>query len=216
MQLPFFDSSSSARYLADLLQEADPPFTSIALIGQNANILSELLQPLLQGTTITCGEISADVLISFDTVHHLPTSERTAYVKQLAALAKRELIIACPLGTDLQKTIYRSLEKFAVELQLSISELTEAVKHGLPTPSEAASWAHGYSDLDLFYAGDVAFVQEQATRFLEQSKLSPLRRRWHKITSAHAPSASEMELPPETVPMRRHRRLYLLIRKKVI
>ncbi|MBL0060907.1 MAG: hypothetical protein IPP40_05305 [bacterium] len=126
------------------------------------------------------------------------------------------MIVACPLGTDLQKTIYRSLEKFAVELQLSIPELTEAVKHGLPTPPDAASWAHGFSDLDLFYAGDVAFFQEQATRFLEQSKLSPLRRSWHKLTSAHAPSASEMDLPPETVPMRRHRRLYLLIRKKVI
>ena len=214
MQLPLFDSSSSARYLADLLQDADPPLTSIALIGTNANVLSELMQPLLPGTTITCGEILADVVISFDAVHHLPISERKTYVKKLADLAKREVIVACPLGTDLQKTIYRSLEKFAVELQLSITELTEGVKHGLPTPPDAASWAHGYSDLDLFYAGDVAFFQEQATRYLEQSKLSPLRRSWHKIMSAHAPSASEMDLPPETVPMRRHRRLYLLIRKR--
>lgn len=175
----------------------------------------EHLKPQLPNASITIGEAQADVMISFDVVHRIPAPERNAYVKKLAELANRELIIACPLGTDLQKSIYASLDRFAAELQLNIAELSETVKHGLPTPTEAASWAHGYSDLDLFYAGDVAFFQEKATRFLEQSKLSPLRRSWHKITSAHATSASEMALPPETVPMRRHRRLYLLIRKKV-
>lgn len=214
MQLPFFDLTSSARYLADLLKEAEPPFASLALVGSHAVELAAELRVILPGTPIAPDESPADVVVSFDAIHLLPQNERTEYVKRIASRASREVIIACPLGTELQKTICRSLEKLAREQKILLNELTDALAFGLPTPTDAASWAHGCPDIDLFYAGDVAFFQEQTTRFLWQSKLSPLRRRLQRLTSANAPSAVEADLPPETVPMRRHRRLYLLIRKR--
>ncbi len=215
MHLPFFDQISCAQHIADLLGGADPPFQSVSLIGEKAGRLAKNLAAHLPAMQMVVAEQPADVALSFDSIHVLPVNQRAAHVEKIAALAKREAIIACPLGTDLQITIYRSLEKLAHEQNQSPpTELTEAVAHGLPTPQDAASWAHGYNDLDLFYAGDVAYFQDQATRFLFKQAQSPLRRALLRLTSAHAPSVTELPLPPETVPMRRHRRLFLILRKR--
>ncbi len=213
MHLPFFDLASSATYLAELLNEAQPPFASVAIVGDNAAQLADKLREKF--AVVAAAEQPADVVISWDVVHQLPKDERRAYVMRLAALAKRELLIVCPLGTDLQTLIYRSLAKLANEQQLEPPrEVIQAVQHGLPTPQDAANWAHGFPDLDLFYAGDVAFFQEQATHFIARTSLNPFRKLWHSLSApVDSESAVEAPLPPETVPMRRHRRLYLLIRK---
>ncbi|MCB1059216.1 MAG: hypothetical protein KDB65_03200 [Calditrichaeota bacterium] len=215
MLLPFFDLTSSAQYVADLLREAEPKFASLSITGSYADKLASQVQQHLPDLEIKQGEQQADVVFSFDIVHTLPAAERAQYVKRIAALAKREAVIAAPLGTELQTTIYRSLEKLALELKLSSpEELALALRHGIPTPQDAASWAHGFTDLDLFYAGDVAYFQEMATQFLYKSAQSPLRRALMTLTSTHATSPAEMPLPPETVPMRRHRRLFLILRKR--
>lgn len=210
----FFDLDSSAAYLGDLLRDADPPFADLAIFGLHANELTERLQGEFPG--ITNAELPADVLISWDVVQALPGPERRLYVKRLAALAKRELLVACPLGTDLQTAIYRSLAKLCAETRQPVpEEIAFAVKHGLPTPQEAASWAHGFPDLDLFYAGDVAFFQSRATELLSRSALGPLKRLHHHLLKSSRPHLEpEAALPPETVPMRRHRRLFLVIRKR--
>lgn len=215
MNLLFFDLPSSAKYIADLLTEAEPKFASLAIVGPTSEQLAHQVKQHLPELEIKTGEQQADVVLSYDIVHTLPPNDREAHVKKITALAKREAIIACPLGTELQITIYRSLEKLVLELKLSSpEELALALRHGLPTPQDAASWAHGFTDLDLFYAGDVAYFQEMATQFLYKSAQSPLRRALLSLTTAHATSATEMPLPPETVPMRRHRRLYLILRKR--
>lgn len=213
MLLPFFDLTSSTAYLAELLGEAQPPFSTISIVGGHADLLVGQLRARF--ASVVAAERAADVIISWDVVHQLPKEERHAYVAKLAALARRELLIVCPLGTDLQTLIYRSLVKLANEQRLEPPlEVTQAALYGLPTPQDAANWAHGFPDLDLFYAGDVAYFQEQATQFIARASLNPVRKLWHSLfTPAGSESAFEAPLPPETVPMRRHRRLYLLIRK---
>lgn len=215
MHLPFFDLRSSARYITDLLQEPEQPFKSASLQCAHSEPLARELTAILPGLNIVSSEANADVAISYDLIHLLPPLKRTEHVKRLAELANREILIACPLGTDLQISIYRSLAKLVREQNLEpIDELNKVLEYGLPTPQDAANWAHGFTDLDFFYAGDVAFFQEQSTQFLWLSALSPWRRMLRKLNSAHAPSVSEEPLPPETVPMRRHRRLFLILRKR--
>lgn len=212
MNLPFFDVASSARYLSDLLADADPPFVSVSATGTNSAALAEELSRL--NPLLSLASNPAEVAISCDAVHLLPHHGRASYVKEVVASAKREAIIVCPLGTELQRTIYRSLQSLAAEKNIVVPEISDALRHGLPTPTDAASWAHGYADIDLFYAGDVAFFQEQSTRFLSQFGQPFLLKSLRKLIGQSAPAAIEADLPPETVPMRRHRRLYLLIRKR--
>lgn len=211
--LPFFDLASSTTYLTELLSEAQPPFASVAIVGEYAAQLANQLREKF--ANVSAAEQSADVMISWDVVHQLPKDARRAYVARLANLAKRELLIVCPLGTELQTLVYRSLSKLAHEQKLEVpAEIKNAVLHGLPTPQDAANWAHGFPDLDLLYAGDVAFFQEQATQFIARASLNPVRKLWHSLAAPVVPASGlEAPLPPETVPMRRHRRLYLLIRK---
>lgn len=210
----FFDLDSSASYLTDLLRDADPPFASIALTGEHAAVITERLRP--EFAIVDDAEAKADVVVSWDVIHTLPIADRTAYVKRLATLAKRELIVACPLGTELQTAVYRSLANLCTETRQPMpEEVARAVKHGLPTPQDAANWAHGFPDLDLFYAGDVAFFQTRATDYLSRISLGPLRRLQHRLLKSPGPNFEpEAVLPPETVPMRRHRRMFLVIRKR--
>ncbi|MCB9366125.1 MAG: hypothetical protein H6506_02995 [Calditrichaeota bacterium] len=213
MTLPFFDLDSSAEYLRELLSEVEPAFISVAITGSHARDLARRLDGSFQSVVAT--EQDADVVVSWDEIHLLPATQRREFVAECAKRAKRELLIACPLGTELQAMIYASLAKHCRELDLPVpAELGSALTHGLPDPVDAASWAHGFSDFDLFYAGDVTYFQHQATRFLVDAASSPLRKLLLKLPSANAPSQAEEPLPPETVPMRRHRRLFLLIRKR--
>ncbi|MBK6766253.1 MAG: hypothetical protein IPG71_08025 [bacterium] len=212
--LPFSDLESSAVYLADLLSDAEPAFSSICIEGERAASLAGKLATRFRVDTVS-GQ-SADVIVSWDVVHTLPSTDRAHYVTALAQAANRELIIACPLGTDLQTAIYRSLAKLCAETKWPVpAEIALAAKHGLPTPQEAASWAHGFADLDLFYAGDVAFFQARTTEHILRANLSPLRKLSAKLGLRSGPPVEpEAPLFPETVPMRRHRRLFLLIRKR--
>lgn len=211
--LPFFDLESSASYLADLLDGVEPPFDSVAVSGHHSETLANKLRA--RSFRVVTGVSPADVIVSWDEIHLLKASERSAHVSRLADLVRRELIIACPLGTDLQLTIYRSLAKLAQDLREEVpSEIALALQYGLPDPVNAASWAHGFLDIDLFYAGDVLYYHEQATRHLYMAQMSTLRKVMLKFSVPHAHSVSEEPLPPETVPMRRHRRLFLLIRKR--
>lgn len=215
MFLPFFDRDSSARYLADLIADADPPMQSLSLIGPRAADLAPRVKSLRPDLSVNVGDTAADVVVSFDAIHLLPASTRTKAVQGIAALAGREIIIACPLGTDLQLTIMRSLVKLAREHGVPVpDDLNLPLQHGLPTPPDAAGWAHGVSDLDLFYAGDVAFFQDCATRHLAGAALPAWRRTLLKFAAPDVTSVAEQPLSPETVPMRRHRRLFLILRKR--
>jgi len=213
MILPFFDCASSARYLTDLLIDDTRLFASIAVHGPHAQELARQLRTHMPRVSILPGEMTADVVISFDALHLLPPADRTNEVARLAQLARRELVIACPLGTELQITIYRSLAKQARESNLEApADIAQAIQYGLPSPTDAAGWAHGFKSLDLFYAGDVAFFQDSATRFLAEAALP----QWRKMLNPflhRSTFATEEPLPPETVPMRRHRRLFMILEK---
>lgn len=213
MNLPFFDCASSARYLTDLLVDETRLFASVAVHGPHAEELARQLRTHMPRVSLLPGELTADVVLSLDAIHLLPPADRANEVTRLAQFARRELIVACPLGTDLQTTIYRSLAKQARESSLLVpTEIAQALLYGLPTPTDAANWAHGFNNLDLFYAGDVAYFQDRATRFLVEATL-PAWRRLLSPLAIRSNFAAEEPLPPETVPMRRHRRLFMILEK---
>lgn len=105
------------------------------------------------GESLPVHDNSFDLVVSLDTIEHLPKTRRSAFIKDLYRVAKRGLIICAPFGTA-EHVVY---EKQLLESGLLSGEssvyLAEHVALGLPTPLEVSAMA-GLFGAAIHYEGD--------------------------------------------------------------
>jgi hypothetical protein len=81
-----------------------------------------------------------DTVLCLDVLEHLPTADRPAFVTELARVAARRVLVACPT-TAAQPLDDRVRRKFAAAGQPVPGWLSEHDEHGLPAAEEVARWA---------------------------------------------------------------------------
>ncbi len=221
------DAADAAYTAAALLTGATPPFETALIVGPDTRAFAKSLaaylphlelsvhapDPAASDLKLPFADQHADLVIGLDILALLPKAQRPLFFRELAHVARRELLAAEPLGTDLQLLIDRSLSTLCYDLFREIHpDLAKLVDYGLPNPQDAFSWLQHGEDADLFYAGDVTVYQAAAEHLIRRAQLGWLRSIPLRLAKP-APLESDASLrEPETVPRRRHRRMFLLLR----
>jgi len=122
---------------------------------------------------------AVDTVVSIDTIEHIPQKTRQEFIKELARVAKRKLIIAAPLGTK----AHIQSEKLELQSQKTRKEATgqylqEHVKHGLPMMQEIKHWLKNYPHSQIIFSGDFRTAQLLFKLHQSQIKLPKLGRLW--------------------------------------
>ena len=228
LKLVSCDAADAAYTAAALVSGATPPFESALIVGTDPRAFAKALtaylphltlsvhapDPAASELTLPFADQHADLVIGLDILALLPKAQRPLFFRELARVARRELLAAEPLGTDLQLLIDRSLSTLYHDRFRNVHpDLARLVNYGLPNPQDAFSWLHHGEDADLFYAGDVAAYQATAEHIIRRAQWGWLRSIPLRLMNP-APLESDASLrEPETVPRRRHRRMFLFLRR---
>lgn len=111
-------------------------------------------------------ERSIDVVTSLDTLEHVPPAARAGFVADLVRVARRRLVLCCPLGTPEHVAAERDVQAWHRELTGAEHPwLAEHLEYGLPTATElqdALGQATADGDrLALRFHGDYRVTDEQ-------------------------------------------------------
>lgn len=224
------DAKDAAYTVAALMSGDDSPFRTALVVGANTKAFTKTLarfQPALKlkqeiisseapdaAVKLPYPDRSFDLIIALDVIAGLPPDMRSLFFRDLVRVASRTAICAAPLGTDLHLLIIRSLINFYRERFHTVhSELAKHVEYGLPTPQEAFSWIRHGEDADIFYAGDIIAYQHAAERIIRQAEQGWLRALLWWLKTHNSISRDPSLNEPETVPIRRHRRFFLYLRR---
>jgi hypothetical protein len=212
------DGEFAARHARLIL---DGEFTSLLACAVDGDrffdaLLREFPSSMLTVRQIAPGELppptndTFDAVVTLDLLSALPRSQRGAGWMQLDSMAKSQSLICEPLGTSLQLTFLRSLRDLMAARELVPDDaLQRMLAAGLPTPEEALAWAQNDSGMDIFFAGNTNCFQSAAERSIAAAGKNRLLGLLIKRAGLDNPGGGATDLEPETVPMRRHRRLYL-------
>ena len=216
--------------MSALISDEIPPFHTALVVGTDTKAFTKALarlQPALKleqktvspehpesAVRLSYPERHFDLVIALDVIAALPPDVRPLFFRELVRLAGRSVICAAPLDTKLHLLLDRSLINFYRERFRTVhSELVKRVDYGLPTPQEAFSWIRHGEDADIFYAGDLAAYQQAAEMLIRRTELGWLRFILWRLTTHFSTFPDPSLNEPETVPMRRHRRFYLQLRR---
>ena len=130
---------------------------------------------LFDGVTLPFDDRSFDAATSVDVVEHLERPLRSAHVQELTRVARRRVVLSCPLGTDDHAAAERSLAEWhAATIGVRHRFLDEHVERGLPTEQELRELAPvGSAGLNLLFHGDFRRVE----RRFRLASLAKARRR---------------------------------------
>jgi hypothetical protein len=116
------------------------------------------------GDKLPVNDKSFELVVSLDTIEHLPNNKRKYFLLELYRVSEKGFIICAPFGTP---------EHLAYEMDLlssgnlsseSYQYLTEHVEYGLPRPEEVSEMAKLFS-AKVFYQGDFRKVRPSGNRY---------------------------------------------------
>ncbi len=219
------DAADVVKHLATLCGSSEPPLSDGILLVTDRTPWKSLLRSAIPGCKFEIFEIpttreliqaplslpvedqASDLVISLDIAAILPKQHRRSFYQATIRAAKRVAVNAAPLGTDLQMLVDRSLDKLYFEkLGVHHEELQAHLLHGLPTPDEAFGWVNHGDNVDIFYAGDVDWYRKRAELLIGSGKWTRLLT---NLAARHESTEPALVFELETVPMRRHRRLFM-------
>jgi SAM-dependent methyltransferase len=89
------------------------------------------------GERLPFGDDSFDVVTSLDVLEHLPPDRRRSHLEELVRVARRQVLVCCPLGTDAHVAAERELSEWYVSVAGRPHRfLEEHLRCGLPTEDE--------------------------------------------------------------------------------
>jgi len=115
---------------------------------------------IAQGDRLPFRNNAFDVVVSCDTIEHLPKEERLSFCTEVHRVARRTAVICGPLGTNEHIEYEKSL---LLRCDLNPEVLTyvrEHVEFGIPKPSEIVRVAEKFGAA-LFYEGDFRSVAQR-------------------------------------------------------
>lgn len=106
------------------------------------------------GQSLPFKDNSFDVVVSIDTIEHIPKIMRLDLCKELLRVAHKGIVLCAPFGTsehlEYEKEVLSTIDSHASEIR---RYLAEHVKYGLPTPEEVKNMAEQLRG-EVFYQGD--------------------------------------------------------------
>lgn len=92
---------------------------------------------VFDGERLPFADASFDVVTSLDVLEHLPAERRRAHLEELVRVARRQVLVCCPLGTDAHTAAERELAGWYRSVTgRPQAFLEEHLANGLPTEEE--------------------------------------------------------------------------------
>ena len=140
------------------------------------------------GESLPVLDNSFDLVVSLDTLEHLPRARRMAFIRDVQRVAKKGLIICAPFGTAEHLAYEKQFLAAGIQSGESSFYLAEHVKYGLPIPAEVVDMAN-ILDVRIYYQGnfrEIVTVKNSNRAQAYIALLSQVLRniitdiRWHK------------------------------------
>ena len=119
---------------------------------------------IASGTAIPFKDGAFDVIVTIDTLEHLPQEERLPFLEECLQVARRGVIMAAPYGGEAHIAFERQLlERYQDVFGETHLYLSEHVEYGLPGPADLDRYEQAHKDVKVsrYYAGD--YVWQGAT-----------------------------------------------------
>lgn len=85
---------------------------------------------------------SWDIVISCDTLEHIPPAGRGAFLAELRRVARRAMILAAPHATPGVRTAEAALAEYLRSFEYHHQMLAEHLQYGIPDPAWVDAWLH--------------------------------------------------------------------------
>lgn len=121
---------------------------------------------------------SVDTVVSIDTIEHIHQKKRLPFLQELARVAKHQVVLAAPLGTQ---SHLNSEKKQLKKLKNPPQFLVEHVKYGLPRLEHIKFWLKHFPKHKLIFSGNHHLSQSLFKLHLSQIKLPLLCRIWYQL-----------------------------------
>ena len=131
--------------LKELRHFVNHPITTVDVIGGDV---------IYQGNDLPFKENSFDIVVSLDTIEHVPAENRPQFLSEALRVAKKQVIIAAPMGT----LAHQQAEKDLAKLHPEDRYLQEHIKYGLPTLVDIKDWVKDLPQHELSFADDWHFA----------------------------------------------------------
>lgn len=146
------------------------------------------------GQTLPFQDDSFDVATSLDVLEHIDRADRARHVRELARVARTQVVLCCPLGSDAHSRAEQELADWYAELSSRRHPyLDEHVGHGLPTVDDFRMLADAVRpkfEVTLWFHGDfrrsVGLFRGQALAHFRHRPLDRARFAFRRLTSAHS------------------------------
>jgi ubiquinone/menaquinone biosynthesis C-methylase UbiE len=117
------------------------------------------------GDELPLNDNSFDLVVSLDTIEHLPNHKRKDFLYELYRVSRKGFILCAPLGTPEHVAYEKKILDSRKVSEHSNPYLAEHVKYGLPTPGEVSEMVRLLS-AQVFYQGDFRKVKPSENRYM--------------------------------------------------
>ncbi len=182
------DSLERHRAMAAVIREALAPPATLLDVGGEANIRCNNLGRFLKGYDISTlnayrqsdvtyegGRLpfednSFDAVVSLDTAEHVPIKDRPLWIQDFFRVARKQVIICAPWGSEYQSGVDRDLNDFYKELfGQDHHYLSEHVACTMPDIPEIKEWV-GEREHKLYFDGDARIYRKHLTTLFNLQK----------------------------------------------
>jgi ubiquinone/menaquinone biosynthesis C-methylase UbiE len=128
----------------------------------NANVKNADI--VYAGDKLPVNDNSFELVVSLDTIEHLPNHKRTDFLYELYRVSRKGFILCAPLGTAEHLAYEKEILNSGILDGDSFAYLSEHGKFGLPSPNEVSEMAKEFS-AKVFYQGDFRKVRPSGNRY---------------------------------------------------
>lgn len=113
------------------------------------------------GEALPFDDRSFEVAVSLDVLEHIPAEERRRHVEELTRVARRRVVLCCPLGTPEHVAAERELASWYASLTGGDHRfLAEHIQRGLPTEAELRALLDCGENGSILFHGDFRRANE--------------------------------------------------------
>ncbi|MEX2028045.1 MAG: methyltransferase domain-containing protein [Candidatus Curtissbacteria bacterium] len=162
----FYDTYERHRKIGSLIKNGE----TVLDVGGAANHLSQFTNAskivtanlagmensdvVISGDKLPFKNNSFDVVCSIDVLEHLQKRQRAGFIKELARVARRRVILSFPIQTLLHEAYERQTQIWLESRHKDVSYLKEHIKFGLPEKDEIKTITKGQKTA-MIYSGNV-------------------------------------------------------------
>ncbi len=127
--------------LRELKQFVINPITTVDVIGGDV---------IAAGTYLPFKNNSFDIVVSLDTIEHIPAKNRLQFISESLRVAKKQVIIAAPMGT----AAHQQAEAQLLAAYPKDRYLQEHIQYDLPTLVDIKTWVKDLPAHELSFSDD--------------------------------------------------------------